>query len=94
MHLVELDLDLEDAHQEEVVQPLVGVVDAQLLERVALERLEAADVENADRARAAFHGGATAAAFGAREAIVERCVNIKRPPVPHRQGHFDLCRWF
>ena len=29
---VVLDRDLEDAHEEEVVQPLVGVVDAQLLE--------------------------------------------------------------
>ena len=48
LHLVELDLDLEDAHQEEVVQPLVGVVDAELLEGVDLEDLEAEDVEEAD----------------------------------------------
>ena len=42
-----LGLDLEYAHEEEVVQSLVGIVDAQLLEGVGLEDLEAEDVEQA-----------------------------------------------
>jgi hypothetical protein len=38
----------EDVVVEELVQLLVGVVDAQLLERVLLEVLEPEDVEDAD----------------------------------------------
>ena len=38
-------LDLEDAAVEEALQRLVRVVDEQLLERVALEALEAEDVK-------------------------------------------------
>eukprot|EP00966_Prymnesium_polylepis_P136345 3150461-Prymnesium_polylepis.1 len=41
---------LEDMRQEEGVQLLVGVVDAELLKAVAAERLEAEDIEQADRA--------------------------------------------
>ena len=37
-------LGLEDGAQEEVLQLLVGVVDAQLLERIDLKDLEAKDV--------------------------------------------------
>mmetsp|Transcript_18478 Transcript_18478/g.41323 ORF Transcript_18478/g.41323 Transcript_18478/m.41323 type:complete len:266 (+) Transcript_18478:2330-3127(+) len=48
LHAVELDLDLEDAHQEKVVKPLVGIVNAELLERVGLEDLESKDIEQPD----------------------------------------------
>ena len=40
-------LRLEDVPVELLLQPLVGVVDAQLLERVGDEALEAEDVEDA-----------------------------------------------
>ena len=43
--LVDLLLRLEDAPQEELLQLLVGIVDAQLLEAVTIEALEAEDVE-------------------------------------------------
>ena len=46
-------LHLEDELQEELVQLLVREVDAELLERVGLERFEAEDVEQTDEA----HGG-------------------------------------
>ena len=42
---VDLLLRFEDAPQEELLQLLVGIVDAQLLEAVALEALKAEDVE-------------------------------------------------
>ena len=45
-------LELEDELQEELLQLLVAVVDAELLQRVRLEDLEAVDVEQPDRARA------------------------------------------
>ena len=49
---VNLLLGLEDRRVEVGLQPLVGEVDAELLERVRLELLEAEDVEHADeRAR-------------------------------------------
>mmetsp|Transcript_9538 Transcript_9538/g.20916 ORF Transcript_9538/g.20916 Transcript_9538/m.20916 type:complete len:592 (-) Transcript_9538:776-2551(-) len=45
---VKLLLELEDEGVEELLQPLVGEVDAELLEGVHLEALEAEDVEDAD----------------------------------------------
>ena len=52
---VNLLLGLEDRRVEVCLQPLVGEVDAELLERVHLELLEAEDVEHADeRARLGF----------------------------------------
>lgn len=41
---------------EELVQLLIGVIDAKLLKRVRLEVLEAEDVENADECGAVFAG--------------------------------------
>mmetsp|Transcript_66996 Transcript_66996/g.193595 ORF Transcript_66996/g.193595 Transcript_66996/m.193595 type:complete len:668 (-) Transcript_66996:420-2423(-) len=46
--LVELLFELEDEGVEELLQSLVGEVDADLLERVHLEALEAEDVEHTD----------------------------------------------
>ena len=54
---VERLLGLEDEDQEELLQLLVGKVDAELLERVDLEELEAVDVEEADE-EAVVGGGA------------------------------------
>ena len=45
---VHLLLGLEDAREEELLQLLVAEVDAQLLEGVELEVLEAEDVEQPD----------------------------------------------
>ena len=45
---VEALLRLEGRHREVALQLLVGEVDAELLERVGLEDLEAEDVEDAD----------------------------------------------
>mmetsp|Transcript_18887 Transcript_18887/g.38437 ORF Transcript_18887/g.38437 Transcript_18887/m.38437 type:complete len:390 (+) Transcript_18887:2597-3766(+) len=50
LHFVQLNFDLEDTHEEEVVQPLVGIVDAELLEGVGFEDLEPEDVQKADKA--------------------------------------------
>ena len=51
--LVEHLLRLEHVKVEVLLQLLVGVVDQQLLERVAREDLEAENVQNRDRAAAA-----------------------------------------
>ena len=69
-------LGLEDGAQEEVLQLLVGVVDAQLLERVDLEDLEAEDVEEPDE------GG------GGRVRVGERLVDTTHEQVEDalRQG--------
>ena len=48
--VVLLLLHLENVLDEELLQVLVGVVDAELLERVGSEVFEAEDVEHADRA--------------------------------------------
>ena len=53
---VQLLLQSEDVVIEEAVQLLVGVVDAQLLERVAAEVFEAEDVEDAEEALALLPG--------------------------------------
>jgi hypothetical protein len=56
---VGVELGLEDALVEVRLEPLVGEVDAQLLERVAVEGLEAEDVQqlHAVHARAPARGG-------------------------------------
>mmetsp|Transcript_29018 Transcript_29018/g.76937 ORF Transcript_29018/g.76937 Transcript_29018/m.76937 type:complete len:338 (-) Transcript_29018:312-1325(-) len=46
---MELLLGLEDADEEELLQLLVGKVDAELLERVSRKRLEAENVDGADK---------------------------------------------
>ena len=50
--LVKINLVHEDLLHEEVVQPLVGVVDADLLEGILVEHLEAEDIEDTDDVRA------------------------------------------
>ena len=60
LRAVELLLLLERVHDEVLLRLLVGEVDAELLERVDLERLEAVDVEDADEAAAAAAAAAAA----------------------------------
>jgi hypothetical protein len=63
--LQQRQLGLEDHLVEVLLQQLVDVVDAQLLERVCVEDLEAKDVEHADEPLAA-------ARVGRRRLSVER----------------------
>ena len=80
LRLVQRLLALEDEAQEELLQLLVGKVDAELLKRVDEERLEAVDVQQPDERRLAARGEAPIAAAerlidDADEPIEEACVD-------------------